>query len=90
MDLEYAKQEIERLKAEQKRADELLEKAGLTESSSEIGRVCGQISDSYDPMRLVTDHDWHFFITIDGRLVTYCSYCWSYAKDRNVPHSSGT
>ncbi|KAG0076994.1 hypothetical protein BGZ92_002160, partial [Podila epicladia] len=39
MDLEYAKQEIERLKAEQKRADELLEKAGLTESSSEIGRM---------------------------------------------------
>lgn len=89
MDLEYAKQEIERLKAEQKRADELLEKAGLTESSSEIGRVCGQLVDNYDPIRLVTDHDRFLLVTIDGRFVTYCSCCWSYAKDRDVPHPSG-
>ncbi|KAG0345560.1 hypothetical protein BG004_003584 [Podila humilis] len=38
-ELDKAMQEIERLKAEQKRADELLEKAGLTDASSEIGRM---------------------------------------------------
>ncbi|KAF9424170.1 hypothetical protein BGZ94_008065 [Podila epigama] len=38
LDLEKAKQEIEQLKAELKRADELLDKAGLTDTSSDIGR----------------------------------------------------
>lgn len=96
--LEKSSVQITQLKAEQKRAEELLSKAGLVGAPRASGHDLGPVSSPLclsifslcSVFRKASHSQSHILsiAIIAGNFVTYCGYCWTLSNSRTVSHSS--
>lgn len=96
--LEKSSVQITQLKAEQKRAEELLSKAGLVGAPGAFGHDLGPVSSPLYPSLFNSaafsrkprthTHTYCPFAIIAGNSVTYCGYRRTFSNSRTVSYSS--